>query len=406
METGAPVDAVSDPEAAISVLRSADESSNRVLLALCLGSFVATLTFVAPAPFLSDMADDLDVGVPLLGQLVTAMTLLGVPLALVAGPLADHRGHRRLILFGLVAAAACLFNIGLAPTFALLLLSAIAGALADATVPGLSLAVAGTYFSGAASRRAIGWTVGSLASAAIIGVPIMALVGDVLGWRITFLGAGGVALAVGGVASRWLPHDSRNPDGPFRLRSLATAYRPLLGDRSMLNLYASSVLRSACWIGMLTYFGAFLKDELRFTTGQVGLTYMLGGGGYFLGSLAAGGPFARIPPRPLVAGANMAMAVLMGLAFSAVLGAAGSVALLPLAGIAGAVGWVGLASLLTTETPAGVGATMTLSGAVFNLGGAAGGAFGGLLLYLAGYTALAVCLPVFAVASGALVWRR
>ena len=196
METGAPVDAVSDPEAAISVLRSADESSNRVLLALCLGSFVATLTFVAPAPFLSDMADDLDVGVPLLGQLVTAMTLLGVPLALVAGPLADHRGHRRLILFGLVAAAACLFNIGLAPTFALLLLSALAGALAEATVPGLSLAVAGTYFSGPASRRAIGWTVGSLASAAIIGVPIMALVGEVLGWRITFLGAGGVALAV------------------------------------------------------------------------------------------------------------------------------------------------------------------------------------------------------------------
>ena len=33
------------------------------------------------------MADDFGVGVPLLGQLVTAMTILGVPLALVAGPL-------------------------------------------------------------------------------------------------------------------------------------------------------------------------------------------------------------------------------------------------------------------------------------------------------------------------------
>jgi predicted MFS family arabinose efflux permease len=78
---------------------------------------------------------------------------------------------------------------------------------------------------------------------------------------------------------------------------------------------------------------------------------------------------------------------------------------LPLAGSAGAVGWVGLAALLTSETPAGVGATMTLSGAIFNLGGAAGGALGGLLLYLAGYTALAICLPVFALGSAALVWR-
>ena len=49
---------------------------------------------------------------------------------------------------------------------------------------------------------------------------------------------------------------------------------------------------------------------------------------------------------------------------------------------------------------------MTLSGALFNLGGASGGALGGLLLYLAGYTALAICLPIFALASAALVWRR
>ena len=72
---------------------------------------------------------------------------------------------------------------------------------------------------------------------------------------------------------------------------------------------------------------------------------MLGGSGYFLGSMAAGGPLGRISPRPLVAGANIAMAILMCIAFSAAFGTAGSVAVLPLAGFAGAVGWVGLASL-------------------------------------------------------------
>ena len=406
METGAAIDSVAEPEISLPLTRPAEASDNRILLALCLGSFVATLTFAAPAPFLSTMADDFGVGVPLLGQLVTAMTILGVPLALVAGPLADHRGHRNLILLGLVAAAACLLNIGLAPTFAILLLSAIAGALAEATVPGLSLGIAGTHFSGPASRRAIGWTVGSLASAAIVGVPIMAVAGDALGWRVAFVGAGIAALVVAWAASHWLPRDTRTPEDRFHLRSLGIAYRPLLRDRSMLNLYGSSVLRATCWIGMLTYFGAFLNEELGLSTGQVGLTYMLGGSGYFLGSMAAGGPLGRISPRPLVAGANIAMAILMCIAFSAAFGTAGSVAVLPLAGFAGAVGWVGLASLLTSETPAGVGATMTLSGALFNLGGASGGALGGLLLYLAGYTALAICLPIFALASAALVWRR
>ena len=38
---------------------------------------------------------------------------------------------------------------------------------------------------------------------------------------------------------------------------------------------------------------------------------------------------------------------------------------------------------------------MTLHGSLFNLGAAAGGAIGGLLLSLAGYGALAIGLPIF-----------
>ena len=51
-------------------------ADRRVLPALCLGTFVALLTFVAPAPFFPAMARDLNVGVPLLGQVVAAMLLV------------------------------------------------------------------------------------------------------------------------------------------------------------------------------------------------------------------------------------------------------------------------------------------------------------------------------------------
>src|SRR5215203_1565409 len=163
---------------------------DRVLPALCLGSFVATLTFAAPSPLLADMAQDLGVGVPLLGQVVTGMLLLSALLALVTGPLADRHGHRPLILFGLMAATICLLTFGLAPIFAVLFIASVFGAFADACVPGLSLSVAGTYFHGDAARRAIGWTIGALASAAIVGVPIIAIISEAFGWRAAFLGAG------------------------------------------------------------------------------------------------------------------------------------------------------------------------------------------------------------------------
>jgi predicted MFS family arabinose efflux permease len=140
------------------------------------------------------------------------------------------------------------------------------------------------------------------------------------------------------------------------------------------------------------------------STSQVGLAYMLGGAGYFLGSLVAGGPLSWIPPRPLLVGGNVVMALLMGLAFSAVLGPLGTVAVLPLAGFAGAFGWVAIASLLTTESPAGPGTTMTLHGSLFNLGAAAGGSIGGLLLAFAGYGALVIGLPIFGLGSALLAW--
>ena len=152
-----------------------------VLPALGLGSFITTLMFAAPAPFLPDISHDLDVGVPLLGQVTAAMLILGAPLGLVAGPIADRYGSRRLIVLGLTGTTACLLIFGLAPIFPVLFLASVAGAVSEATMPGLSLAIAGTRFTGPASRRAIGWTVGVIAGAPIVGVSILTTIGGVAG---------------------------------------------------------------------------------------------------------------------------------------------------------------------------------------------------------------------------------
>jgi predicted MFS family arabinose efflux permease len=376
----------------------------RVLPALCIGTFLASVIFVAPAPFFPAMARDLGVGVPLLGQVVAAMLLLSALLGLVAGPLADRYGHRLLIVFGLVAAAVCLLVFGLAPIFPVLFVAALAGGVADAAVLGPALAVAGTVFAGPAARRALGWTTACMAGSAIVGVPVLTAMGSVVGWRTAFVAAGIAAVGAAWLGASWLPQEARRPEGRLRLQAVRDAYDPLLHHSPTLRLYGVSVLRAICWYGLLTYFGAFLSQKLGLSTSQVGLVYMLGGAGYFLGSLLAGGPLGRIPRRPLLIGGNVVMAVLLGLAFSAVLGPLGSVAVLPLASFAGACGWVAIASLLTAESPAGAGTTMTLHGSLFNLGAAGGGAVGGLLLALAGYEALAIGLPLVGLGSALLAW--
>ena len=124
------VEAVAVPDLGPPVGAHLPATDRRVLPALCLATFVGVLTFVAPAPVVAAEARGEGVGVPLLGQVVAAMLLLSALLGLVAGPLADRYGHRRLIVLGLSAAAACLLGFGFAPAFPVLLVAALAGAWA------------------------------------------------------------------------------------------------------------------------------------------------------------------------------------------------------------------------------------------------------------------------------------
>lgn len=145
-------------------------------------------------------------------------------------------------------------------------------------------------------------------------------------------------------------------------------------------------------------------DRFGLSTSEVGLVYMLAGGGYLLGSLIAGGALARVPVRPLVAVSNVIMGLLLMTAFSGFADTRIAIGLLSMAAFAGAVGWVGLTALLTSETPAGAGTTMVLNGSLYNLGAAAGAGFGGFLLAAGGVGALALGLPLFGLGSALCVW--
>lgn len=388
-----------------SVPRLGESNERRTLVALGYGTFVAALVFVIPPLFFPPIARELQVGVPLLGQVMSIMLGLSVVLGLVIGPLADHSGYRRLIVVGLAAAAVCLLVFGLAPTFLLLLLASVAGAMADAGVLGPSLAIAGTAFRGTAAKRAIGWTSAAQAGSAIVGVPLLAAIGAAAGWRMAFVVAGLAALAGVVLATAWLPRDHRRSTAPLRMDELLASYRPLLRDRTMRRLLGATTLGAVGWMGMLTYLGAFLAEALGLGTGQVGLVYMGAGAGYCLGSLVVGGPLARIPPRSLVALGFLAGAGLVALAFSGSVGPAGAIAAIAGMSLMWGVEGVAMTALLTSETPTGAGTTMTLNTSLFNFGAAGGGVIGGALLAFSGYEALAVGLPVFGLGAALLSWR-
>ena len=383
--------------------RAPPAADGRVVAALCIAAFLASLNFFATTPFYSLMARDLRTTVSLLGQVVTLMVSLSAGLGLVVGPLADRYGYRWPLVIGILAIALNLLGTGLAPAYPVLLGLSVAGGLGDALVFGLAFAIAGTRFAGEARRRAIGWTIGALSSAPIVGVPMLTAISEVGGWRTALVAGGLAAAGAAWLAAAALPPDGRRPTTPLRTRALLEAYAPLLQHPPTLRLLGVTVLRAAWWLGLLTYLGAFLGEAVGLSTRQIGFVYTLAGGAFAAGTFVAGGRLGGVSPRASVAVSSVAAGLLVG----PMLLLANTQVVLPLLAIisfAAAICSVGVTTLLAAESPAGAGTTMVLNGSLINAGTAGGAALGGVLLALGGYRALALGLPLFAFGAAALAW--
>ena len=371
-------------------------------MALCLSAFFAALNFMAPTPFYPQIAADLRTTVPLVGQIVTLMAFVSAGLGLVVGPLADRYGFRWPLVVGLLTIAMFFLGTGLTSTYPVLLAVGVLSGLGDALAYSLPFAIAATYFQGDAQRRAIGWTIGALTTAPMVGIPLLTALAAVSSWRLALVTAGVAAVAVAWFVGTVLPVDSRRPTMPLHPRTWIGAYAPLLHHPSSLRFLAVSALRGMWWVGLLTYLGAFLQTAVGLSEAGAGLVYALGGGAYTLGSVLAG-RFGAISPRVLAAVSSLAAGVLVGpMLVSTPLWVV--VLLFLVISMAAGVCSVGIVSMLASESPAGAATTMVLNGSAVNLGSAAGASLCGLLIALRGYSALAISLPILALAAGVLAW--
>ncbi len=396
---------VQQPPAAnpVETREAFDRTGILVLTVLCLAMFSGGMNAMGLQPFLVDIGSSLGSSVPAVGQAMTVTLLMSAVTGLFAGPVADHFGHRRLMVGGAVLLGVSGLGTALAPNYLVFMGSRLFGGASLALLTGLSLAIAGSYFTGPARRRALSIAVSAMSGTAILGVPLLSWVGDAFGWRWAFAAIGLIAATLAPLLHRVIPLTTPATTG-FQVGQIISAYKPLLRQRAVVALYAGSFLRAIFWLGILTYYGAFMIERFDLSLQQVGLTYMFGGVGFLAGSLLAGGRLGQVDHRVLFAVATLLSALFFGLTYSVSPGAISAVLLLTIGGGFGAIGWVILNTMLANESQAGSGTTMSLNNSIFNLGSAAGGAVGGVLLAVGDYTTLGLGLPAFAVLASLTVW--
>ncbi|MEU4653539.1 MFS transporter [Streptomyces sp. NPDC023723] len=376
------------------------------LLALAIGAFgIGTTEFVIMG-LLPEVAADYGVSIPTAGFLVTGYALgvmLGAPLMTVLGT----RIPRKRMLMLLMA----LFVVGnllsaLAPAFSVMLIGRVVASLAHGAFFGIGSVVAAELVAPGRKAGAIAMMFTGLTVANVVGVPLGTLVGQSLGWRVTF----GLVAALGVVGlagiARLVP-DLPKPEG-VRLRHELAAFRNV----QVLLAMAMTVLGFGGVFAAITYIAPMMTQVAGFADASVTWLLVLFGLGMVGGNLV-GGRLADRATMPLLYVSLSALAVVLALfTLTAHNEAAAAVTVV----LIGAFGFATVPPLQKRVLDHAHGAP-TLASAVnigaFNLGNALSAWLGGLVIAAGlGYTApnwvgavLAAAALVLAFVSAALERR-
>ncbi|MER7171030.1 MFS transporter [Streptomyces mesophilus] len=351
------------------------------LLALAIGAFgIGTTEFVIMG-LLPEVAADFDVSIPLAGYLVTGYALgvvLGAPLMTALGTKISRK-RMLMLLMGLFIVGNVLS--ALAPAFGVMLAGRVVASLAHGAFFGIGSVVAAELVAPEKKAGAIAMMFTGLTVANVVGVPLGTLVGQSLGWRVTF-GIVAVLGVVGLLGVARLVPDLPKPGG-VRLRHEVAAFRNV----QVLLAMAMTVLGFGGVFAAITYITPMMTDVAGYADSSVTWLLVLFGLGMVGGNLV-GGKFADRALMPMLYVSLGALAVVLAL-FT--LTAHNKIAAAVTIALVGALGFATVPPLQKRVLDQAAGAP-TLASAVnigaFNLGNALAAWLGGVVISAGlGYTA-------------------
>jgi MFS transporter, DHA1 family, inner membrane transport protein len=293
---------------------------------------------------------------------------------------------------------------GLAPTLPVLVLAALLGAIGRAAIMPVSQAIVAASFVDARRRWAVSRIQSGGPLAATLGIPLLTAIAAALDWRGAFIVLSGLALAVTLILCKTLCRDEAAGTGEIGLKSMFTAYQPIIRHRSSLNLIVAACLENAGVNAMWTYYGAFYVQQYAFSTEQVGWVSLAAGLGVLIGQTAGG--WVGGNPRLLFMVGCAGSGPLIGLSLMLPLPSAAAITLMAAGWVMHGLHMVSAVVLLVDQSPRGRATTLTFYGSATSFGMSLGAALGGLALAGSGYFALGMCTVAVPLAAAILVWFR
>jgi MFS transporter, DHA1 family, inner membrane transport protein len=384
-------------------MKSRQASPTGLLILLCAAVFVTNVSVLMLGPLLVSLAHEFQTSVAVVGQLVSATAITWGITAPLAGPVSDAYGRRPMLLIGLMLMVVGILGAVLAWNYSALLTFRLCTGVGAALVPPNSIATLGDIFPPTGRAKAMGWVVSASGTGAAVGVPLVACLLGMGGWRLPFYVIGMASLGVWLLLWVWFPP---RPRQSAQALAFFSHYREVSVHARFWYVLIAHALQQMVLFGVFAYLAAYLIQTYQMAAGNTAFPLALAGVGLIAGGFL-GGWIAEHPHRlAWLATACWGSGLLAVLVFT--------VPVSPWVTVVLACGAASLTRVSTAITPlllmeqAGQSQT-TATGlfAVSNQIGVFGGAsLGGLMLALGGFPWVGLCYLGVAVIAAAVIQRK
>jgi MFS transporter, DHA1 family, inner membrane transport protein len=385
----------------VSSLNSNDDkavSNVPLLILLCISLFLISCVMAMLGPLLVPIADEFHTSVAIAGQLVTVTALVWGVVAFGAGPLSDTYGRRLMVLAGITLAGLGLFGGALATSFHQLVLARVITGLGGAMLPPTCFAASADLASIHNRSRVLSWVAAASVMGMAGGVPVVAWLAGIGGWRMPFWALGA------GLAVMWLwawfifPRHvaAHGPVASFMSRVREAS----IHGNSYWGLLVVNMLSQTAFFGMAVFLPAYLMQTYQLTTAETIWPLSLMGLGLFAGALAGGKLPHLSVRRVLSVTALLVGGVLVCAAFSIPVSLWATVVFTSAAGALFSVTQPMVLTSLITLAGEARGTATGMFALSNQISAMVGTAIGGLLLVLGGFSYIGIgCLVMSVIAA-------